>query len=108
MKGQLSPCLPSAGLKGHLGSTGRSQHLPTPVLALGAPGKSGDQKDDNRSSSFLLSMPSNRKARAQPLRAGAACGGRKEVSLWAFLGSLGLKIELIRQSDRRKAYTFIS
>ena len=52
MKGQPLPASPSAGLKGHLGSTGRSQHLPTPVLALGAPGKSGDQKDDNRSSSF--------------------------------------------------------
>ena len=47
MKGQPLPASSSTGLKGHSGSTGRSQHLPT-----GAPSKSGDQKDDNRSSSF--------------------------------------------------------
>lgn len=52
MKGQPLPALSSVGLKGHSESTGRSQYLSTPILALGAPSKSGDQKDDNRSSSF--------------------------------------------------------
>ena len=52
MKAQPLSALSSVGLKGHSESTGRSQHLPTSILTLGAPSKSGDQKDDNRSSSF--------------------------------------------------------
>ena len=52
MNGQPLPVPSSTGLEGHSESTGRHQHLPTPALALGAPSKSGDQKDDNRSVSL--------------------------------------------------------